>query len=76
MKTQVTDATLVKAGGVHFAMTVSKWSVDFQNLPRKPPGQRSGPDAQMNNLDNFLLDSPPHTKRSAHFSKPFQNARD
>lgn len=33
MKTQVTDAALVKAGGVHFAMTVSEWSINFQNLP-------------------------------------------
>lgn len=33
MKTQVTDATLVKAGGVHFAMTVSEWSINFQDLP-------------------------------------------
>lgn len=33
MKTQVTDAALVKTGGVHFAMTVSKWSINFQNFP-------------------------------------------
>lgn len=33
VKTQVTDAALVKAGGVHFAMTVSEWSINFQNLP-------------------------------------------
>lgn len=32
MKTQVTDAVLVKAGGVNFAMTVSEWSINFQNL--------------------------------------------
>lgn len=35
MKTQVTDAALVKAGGVHFAMTVSEWSIYFQNLPTR-----------------------------------------
>lgn len=33
MKTQVTDAVLVKAGGVHFAMTVFEWSINFQSFP-------------------------------------------
>ena len=34
MKTQVTDAVLVKAGGVHFGMTVSEWSINLQKEKR------------------------------------------
>lgn len=33
MKTQVTDTALVKAGGVHFGMAVSEWSINLQHFP-------------------------------------------
>lgn len=74
MKTQVTDAALVKTGGVHFAMTVSEWSINSQNLPAGLRVSEAG--QKLNILDDFFLESSPPTRYSGHFSKCFQNAQD